>query len=169
MSEGAGHRVHCALVTGPIDAAALQERVRTDGSGAVILFTGVVRDNRRGKRVERILYEAYGPMAEREMARIAEETRERWGLEGIAIVHRVGSLEVGEASVAVAVAAPHRRAAFEACAHALDRVKGSVPIWKKEQGEAGAGWVLGDDAPGSASSALGREGEPGPDSGPEGR
>lgn len=144
----------CSLVREPIDTAALLESVRTDASGAVSIFTGVVRNHHMGKSVESLEYEAYGSMAVREMERITSEAAERWPLEGIAIVHRVGRLEVGEISVAVATAAHHRREAVASCAWAIDRVKERVPIWKKERGEAGSGWVLGDDSPGSARGGL---------------
>ncbi len=145
---------HVALGPDPIDPAELIHRVRTDAAGAVALFTGVVRDHHDGKRVEGLTYEAYGPMAEREMRRIAAEAVAAWSLEGIAVVHRLGYLKVGEVSVAVAASAAHRRQAIGACAETIDRVKMEVPIWKKEHGEGGEGWVLGDDAPGSASGAV---------------
>jgi molybdopterin synthase catalytic subunit len=137
---------HCAVVTAPIDLGDLASRVRTDGSGAVALFAGVVRDHHRGLHVESIEYEAYAPMAEREMRSIAADARARWDVQGIGIVHRTGRLEVGETSVAVAVSAAHRREALEACRYVIDRLKQSVPVWKKEHGEAGEGWVLGDEA-----------------------
>ena len=137
----------CALVTEPILLDALTERVCTGAAGAVVLFSGIVRDHHEGRRVESLRYEAYAPMAEAEMRRIAREVRARWPLKGVAIVHRTGRLRVGETSVAVAVSAAHRREALEACSHAVDRLKESVPIWKKEYGEAGAGWIFGDRPP----------------------
>ncbi|MBI3448073.1 MAG: molybdenum cofactor biosynthesis protein MoaE [Acidobacteria bacterium] len=144
----------CSVVTEPIDVAALAERVRTPGSGAVALFAGVVRDENRGRRVERLEYEAYAPMAESEMARIIAEMRRRWTVEGIAIVHRTGRLEIGETSVAIAVAAPHRREALEAVSFAIDRLKADVPVWKKEHGEAGGDWILGNDPPRGAGDGA---------------
>ncbi len=152
--SGRARLEHVSLGPEPIDAPALVERVRTDASGAVALFTGVVRNHHEGRKVVGLTYEAYGPMAEREMRRIASETAAAWSLEGIAVVHRLGRLEVGEISVAVAAAAAHRREAIGACAEAIDRVKQEVPIWKKEHGEGREGWILGDDAPGSASAGL---------------
>ena len=137
----------CALVTDRIDVGALAEGVRSDASGAVATFSGVVRNHHRGEAVDRLEYEAYGPMAEEQMRRIAEELRARWPLEGVAIVHRLGTLEVGEVSVAVAVASAHRRDALEACAFAIDRLKESLPVWKKEHGRGGRAWVIGDDSP----------------------
>ncbi|HZE90045.1 MAG TPA: molybdenum cofactor biosynthesis protein MoaE [Verrucomicrobiae bacterium] len=144
----------CSIVSGPIDVAALSERVRTPGSGAVATFAGVVRDENRGRRVERLEYEAYAPMAEKEMARIIEEMRRRWTVEGIAIVHRTGRLEIGETSVAIAVAAAHRREALEAVAFAIDRLKADVPVWKKEHGEAGGDWIHGNDPPRPAGEGV---------------
>ena len=152
--RGGGGPELCRLVTSPIDTVALMDEVRTDASGAVVLFTGTVRNHHKGLKVESLTYEAYGPMAEREMGRIAWEASERWALEGIAVVHRLGHLKVGEISVAVAVAAAHRKEALRACAWAIDRVKERVPIWKKEEGEGGTDWVVGDDSPGSASGGL---------------
>lgn len=137
----------CALVAEPIDLDALAGQVRTDAAGAVVLFSGTVRNHHEGRRVESLQYEAYAPMAEEEMRRIAREIRARWRLEGVAILHRTGRLRVGETSVVVAVSAAHRREALEACSHAIDRLKELVPIWKKEYGEAGAGWVIGDRPP----------------------
>src|SRR6266850_1543001 len=137
----------CSIVTEPIDEGSLAEKVGSSASGAVALFAGVVRDHHRGLRVDRLEYEAYAPMAEREMRRIISELRERWDLEGVAIVHRTGRLEVGEVSVAIAISAAHRKEALEACAHAIDRVKVDVPVWKKEHGETGGDWIIGDDSP----------------------
>ena len=134
---------HCSLVTESIDLKALAERARTDESGAVALFTGTVRNHHEGRQVESLQYEAYGPMAERQLKKIAIEVRSRWSLEGVAIIHRTGHLKIGETSVAVAVAAAHRKEALAACSYALDRLKESVPIWNKEFGEAGAGWLVG--------------------------
>jgi molybdopterin synthase catalytic subunit len=137
----------CALVTHAIDMSALAEQVRSDTAGAVAMFAGVVRDHHRGKKVDRLEYEAYPPMAEQEMRRIIADLRSRWALESVAMVHRTGRLEVGEISLAIAVSSAHRREALEACAYAVDCVKASVPVWKKEHGEAGTDWVIGDDSP----------------------
>lgn len=109
-------------------------------AGAVVTFLGIVRNNSQGHKIQYLEYSAYKPMAEREMQRIADEVRERWNFP-CAIVHRVGRLEIGEASVVIAVAAPHRGAAFEACHYAIDRVKQTVPVWKKEVAEDGFWWV----------------------------
>jgi len=132
------------VVAGPIDVAGLQGAVRRNSSGAVASFVGVVRDEHQGVRVHHLVYEAYPPMAQREMRRIAAEARAQWPIDAIALVHRVGRLEIGEASVAIVVAAPHRREALEACAFAIEKLKREVPIWKKEYSADGAAWVIGD-------------------------
>jgi len=118
------------LVREPIDVAALQ--ATGSGDGALCLFVGVVRDHNEGRRVLRLEYEAYEEMALPLMERIAADCRERWRVSDVRIVHRLGPLAIGEASVAVAVASPHRREAFEACRYAIDTLKATVPIWKKE-------------------------------------
>jgi len=127
----------------PIDVTELMSRVRRSTSGALASFVGVVRDHHEGRSVHHLEYQAYPPMAEREMARIAGDARERWALDGVAVIHRTGRLEVGEASVAIVVAAPHRKEAFEACSFIIEELKRSVPIWKKEFGETGEAWVIG--------------------------
>ena len=128
----------------PIDASALSGAVRRDASGAIASFVGVVRNEHRGHRVHHLIYEAYPPMAEQEMRRIVSEIRSRWQITAMALVHRTGRLEIGEASVVVAVAAPHRREALEACAFAIERIKKDVPIWKKEFSDEGQEWIIGD-------------------------
>ena len=120
------------LTPDPIDHAALTEAVRRPDCGAIVTFLGTVRDL-TGERVTVALdYEAYPGMAEKKMAEIEADTRRRWPVGDIALVHRLGHLEVGEISVAVAVSCPHRAEAFEACRYAIDRLKEIVPIWKKE-------------------------------------
>ena len=131
------------LQSGPIDAAAVAAAARGDGDGAVSLFLGTVRNVNAGKRVLFLEYEAYAGMAEREMERIATETIARFGVTKVAIVHRVGRVEIGEASVVIAVAAPHRAAAMDGCRFAIDSLKTSVPIWKREHFADGAVWVEG--------------------------
>lgn len=116
------------------------ETAQAGGAGAVITFLGVVRNRSQGHAIQYLEYSAYKPMAEREMERIAEEVRARWGC-ACAMAHRVGRLEIGEASIVIAVAAPHRGAAFEACRYAIDRVKETVPVWKKEVAVDGFWWV----------------------------
>ena len=115
-----------------IDHAALTEQVRRGDCGAVVSFLGTVRDLTGDRFTVALDYEAYPGMAEKKMAEIEQETRQRWPVGEMAIVHRLGHLDVGEVSVAVAVSCPHRGQAFEACRHAIDRLKELVPIWKKE-------------------------------------
>jgi molybdopterin synthase catalytic subunit len=129
------------LQTGPIDVAALVSEARADGDGAVSVFLGTVRNGNDGRRVLFLEYEAYGGMAEREMERIAAEAVARFGVTRVAIAHRVGRLEIGEASVAIAVASPHRAAAIEACTYVIDTLKKTVPIWKREHFDGGAVWI----------------------------
>jgi molybdopterin synthase catalytic subunit len=129
------------LTRDPIDAAALGTASPSDG--AVCLFLGVVRDHNAGRRVLWLEYEAYEEMALPLMQELAADARRRWPITEIHLVHRLGRLEIGEASVAVAVVSPHRREAFEACRHAIDTLKKTVPIWKKEFFEGGEAWVEG--------------------------
>ena len=119
------------LTFNPIDVAALVNQARPS-DGGVCVFLGVVRNENAGQPTISIQYEAYGPMAEAEMARIARQIEEEWPDTRLILQHRAGRLEVGEVSVAVVATAPHRREAFEACRAAIDRIKTSVPIWKKE-------------------------------------
>jgi molybdopterin synthase catalytic subunit len=124
-----------ALVETPIDANTLVAHVRTDACGAVVTFLGVVREtSAEDKRpVQGIAYEAYAAMAVPEMEKIAQEARARFGLIEISLLHRTGDLGLGEASVGIAVAAPHRAAAFDACEYAIDALKARVAIWKQER------------------------------------
>jgi molybdopterin synthase catalytic subunit len=116
----------------PIDHAALTEQVRSPHCGAVVTFLGTVRDL-TGERVTLALdYEAYPGMAEKKLTEIEADVRARWPVGDVAMVHRLGRLEIGEVSVAVAVSCPHRTDAFAACRHAIDRLKELVPIWKRE-------------------------------------
>ncbi len=130
----------------PLDAAAVRElerAVTSAGDGGVVTFQGTVRDNARGKRVRYLEYDAYPEMAEQQMRAIADEVVRRWQTQAIAIAHRIGRLEIGECSVVVIVACPHRAEAFEACRYAIDTLKSTVPIWKKEAYEDGEEWVEG--------------------------
>ena len=120
------------LTTDPIDYHALTEQVRRPDCGGVVLFLGTVRDLTGGRVTTALDYEAYPAMAEKKMAEIEQDTRARWPVGEMGMVHRLGRLEVGEVSVAVAVSCPHRAEAFDACLHAIDRLKELVPIWKKE-------------------------------------
>jgi molybdopterin synthase catalytic subunit len=133
------------LTRAPLDLPALQSV--SPAAGALCLFVGVVRDHNAGRAVRFLEYEAYEEMARREMERLEAEARARWPVTEVHIAHRLGRLEIGEASVAVAVASPHRAQAFEACRHLIDTLKATVPIWKKEHFEGGAVWVEGPGAP----------------------
>ncbi len=128
----------------PLDPQRLVEYVRKDESGAVALFYGVVRNNSRGRRVVYLEYDAYPEMAQRVMERIAREAMQRWRLTDVAMQHRTGRLEIGETSLLIAVSAPHRKEAFEACHALVDRFKEVVPIWKKEVWEGGEVWIEGE-------------------------
>src|SRR5438105_9252169 len=120
------------LTREPIDHAALTERVRSPHCGAAVTFLGTVRDLTSDTVTAALDYEAYPGMAEKKMAEIEADVRTRWPVGEIALIHRLGHLEVSAISVAVAVSCPHRAQAFEACRHAIDRLKELVPIWKKE-------------------------------------
>jgi len=120
------------LVREEIDYGALTEQVRRNDCGGVALFLGTVRDLTAGRQTSALDYEAYTEMAEKKLSEIEQETRLRWPVGDIALVHRLGHLKPGEISVAVAVSCPHRAEAFEACRFAIDRIKEVVPIWKKE-------------------------------------
>lgn len=127
------------LTREPIDLSALL--VTSPADGALALFVGVVRDENAGRRVTHLEYEAYEEMALPLMEEIAAETRRLHPVTDVRLVHRLGRLEIGEASVAIAIASPHRAEAFAACRHAIDTLKRTVPIWKKEHFEGGAVWV----------------------------
>jgi len=127
------------LVRESIDLASLSQTAPADG--ALCLFVGVVRNENRGRSVVRLEYQAYEEMALPLMQQIARETRERFPVTAVRLVHRLGSLAIGEASVAVAVASPHRAEAFAACRFAIDTLKAQVPIWKKELYADGSAWL----------------------------
>ena len=130
------------ITTEPIDIEALYQAVLRDRDGAVVTFHGVVREYSDSGRVVRYLeYEAYPEMAEAQMRAIGAEIKRRWGVDDVAMVHRIGHLAIGEASVVIAVAAPHRGEAFDACEYAIDTLKTTVPIWKKEVFADGEVWV----------------------------
>ncbi|MGA7672339.1 MAG: molybdopterin converting factor subunit 1 [Nitrolancea sp.] len=125
----------------PIDMQELSERVASPRSGAVATFAGAVRDHARGRGVLVLEYEAYPEAAEKALEQIGAEIREQWDVEGVAIVHRTGRLSIGEVSVGIAVSSAHRAEAFDACRHAIERIKQIVPIWKKEFYEDGETWI----------------------------
>jgi len=124
-----------------IDPEALRAAVADPASGAVATFVGMTRNSFRGRGVQYLEYDAYAPMVELEMRKIGTEIASRWpAVTGVAIAHRVGRVEVGEASVAVAISAPHRREALAACAHGIDRLKATLPVWKREVFADGSEW-----------------------------
>ena len=124
--------MHSAVVEHVIDPAALTAEVARDGNGAAILFLGTVRDTNDGRPVVGIEYSAYRSMAERELAAIVREASEAFGTTDVVVEHRVGTLEIGETSVAIAVAHPHRGAAYDASRYVIEQIKQRVPIWKRE-------------------------------------
>jgi molybdopterin synthase catalytic subunit len=128
----------------PLDPERLVEHVRKDEAGAVALFYGVVRNNNMGRRVLYLEYDAYPEMATKVMRQIAEEAVAAYPITDIAMQHRTGRLEIGETSLLIAVSAPHRKEAFEACHALVDRFKEVVPIWKKEVWEGGEEWIEGE-------------------------
>ncbi|MEO6890489.1 MAG: molybdenum cofactor biosynthesis protein MoaE [Ktedonobacteraceae bacterium] len=127
----------------PLDRDALLAAVADPGVGGIVVFEGVVRNEARGKQVRYLEYDVYPEMAEEQMRAIVSEARQRWHTDHIAVAHRIGRLEIGEASVIIVVATPHRSEAFEACRYIIDTLKTTVPIWKKEVSTTGEEWVEG--------------------------
>ena len=147
VSGGAGEAgVLFELTAQPLDPRRLEAAVARSGAGAICTFTGVVRDNSRGRSTMRLEYEAYAGMAEAQMRAIAAEIEARWPEARVAMAHRTGVLEIGEASVVVCVSCPHRGDAIAACKWGIDRLKETVPVWKKEFFEGGEVWIEGEDA-----------------------
>src|SRR4029077_5240592 len=144
------------VTTGPLDARRVETAVSHPGAGAVCTFTGIVRDNSRGRSVTYLEYEAFVEMATEQMRRIADEIAEKWPEARVAMAHRTGRLEIGEPSVVVAASAPHRAEAIAACKWGIDRLKESVPIWKKEHATDGTYWIEGDSAEPARSQSLTR-------------
>jgi molybdopterin synthase catalytic subunit len=124
-----------------LDQGATTDRVRDSSAGAVVTFLGTTRDVTADRNVLYLEYEAYVPMAEKKLAEVAEEMMAKWPLTGVAISHRLGRLEISDVSLVVAVSSRHRKDAFEACQYSVDRIKQTVPIWKKEYFEGGEVWV----------------------------
>jgi len=138
---GAGADIY-RVVTEPLSPDAIAAEVDDPGAGGIVIFSGVVRNETGGRPVKFLEYEAHAPMAEVKMREIGEAVRVRWpGVRRVAMLHRIGRLEIGEASVLIAVAAAHRGNAFEACRYAIDTLKRIVPVWKKEHFEDGEVWV----------------------------
>ena len=127
----------------PLDRNALIASVTDPGTGGIVVFEGVVRDNARGKQVRYLEYDVYPEMAIQQIRVILAEAERRWNVNRVAVAHRIGRLEIGEASVIIVVATPHRAEAFEACRYIIDTLKTTVPIWKKEVAINGEEWVEG--------------------------
>ena len=132
-----------AITGEPLDRNALVAAVSHPSVGGIAVFEGVVRNHARGKEVRYLEYDVYPEMAIKQIRTIIDEARRRWGAERVAVAHRIGRLEIGEASVIVVVATPHRAEAFEACRYIIDALKTTVPIWKKEVATNGEEWVEG--------------------------
>jgi molybdopterin synthase catalytic subunit/molybdopterin converting factor small subunit len=141
VSGGAAADIY-RVVTEPLSPDTIAAEVDDPGAGGIVIFSGVVRNETGGRPVKFLEYEAHAPMAEVKMREIGEIVRTRWpGVKRVAMLHRIGRLEIGEASVLIAVAAAHRGDAFEACRYAIDTLKRTVPVWKKEHFEDGEVWV----------------------------
>jgi MoaE-MoaD fusion protein len=156
MSDAQAHLDdYFALTRAELHAESLIAKVRTPGDGAVVTFDGCVRNHSLGRRTLHLEYEGYEPMALLKMREIGEELHKMFSIDRIAIVHRLGRLEIGETSVFIAVSAAHRAPAFAACRSAIDTLKRTVPIWKKEFFEDGAIWADGElpPVPGAAPPA----------------
>jgi molybdopterin synthase catalytic subunit/molybdopterin converting factor small subunit len=141
VSGGSGGDVY-RVVAEPLSPDAIAAEVDDPGAGGIVIFSGVVRNETGGRPVKFLEYEAHAPMAEAQMRQIGADVRARWaGVKRMAILHRIGRLEIGESSVLIAVSAAHRADAFEACRYAIDTLKRTVPVWKKEYFEDGEVWV----------------------------
>jgi len=141
VAGGDGTARSCTISESPLDEAEVAARVEGPDAGGVVSFVGRVRNHARGHSIEHLEYEAYPAMAEREMEKIVDEAAEKWPGTRVAIAHRVGRLEIGDAAVVVVAASAHRGEAFEACRYAIDTLKVTVPIWKREVATDGAYWV----------------------------
>ena len=145
VGGGADGVVHAALTDAPLDPARLLARVSAPSCGGIVVFVGEVRAEDEGRPVRALTYDAYASLAATQLEAVAAEAAGHWPMARIAVEHRTGRLVVGEASVAIAVACPHRADAFACCRFIIDRVKQAVPIWKREEGEAGERWLPGHE------------------------
>ncbi len=143
VSGGASGDFFC-VTRRPISASDLAKQLRAPEDGAVVIFEGIVRNHSRGRATLYLDYEAYEPMAVRKMEEVGREAKQKFAIDGVGMIHRLGRLEIGETSVAIIITAEHRRAAFEACQYAIDRLKQIVPIWKREYCADGAFWTEGE-------------------------
>jgi len=150
-----GRSTHAAIVSGAIDTSSLLKAIKQPEDGAAVVFEGIVRNHTRGRRTLFLDYEAYEEMALKQMEELAERALADFKIRDVAIVHRLGRLEIGETSVLIVVASAHRGAAFDACRWLIDTLKRIVPIWKKEYFEDGAVWADGEPFPDDIPSAQG--------------
>ena len=150
-----GRAKHAAIVRERIETRAVLEGIKRADDGAAVVFEGVVRDNTRGRRTLYLDYEAYEDMAVKQMEELSEQALSRFPIRDVAIVHRLGRLEIGEISVLIVVASAHRAAAFDACRWLIDTLKRTVPIWKKEYFEDGVVWADGEPFPAEIPHAEG--------------
>jgi len=154
VSGGSGTR-HASIVREPIDTQGVLSRIKDGADGAAVVFDGVVRNQTRGRNTLYLDYEAYEEMALQQMESLAELALKQFQVREVALVHRLGRLEIGETSVLIVVASPHRAAAFDACRWLIDTLKRTVPIWKKEYFEDGAVWADGEPFPDEIRHAQG--------------
>ncbi|MGA9043190.1 MAG: molybdenum cofactor biosynthesis protein MoaE [Terriglobales bacterium] len=155
VSGGASNSAHCALVREAIDTHDVLEKIKHPEDGAAVIFEGVVRDHTRGRRTLYLDYEAYEEMALKQMEELAGQGLTQFQIRNVAMIHRLGRLEIGETSVLIVVASAHRAAAFDACRWLIDTLKRTVPIWKKEHFEDGAVWADGEPLPDAIPRAEG--------------
>jgi MoaE-MoaD fusion protein len=158
VSGGSGY---AAIVREPIDTQGVLDRIKRGEDGAAVVFEGIVRNQTRGRRTLYLDYEAYEEMALQQMEELAEQALKQFQVRDVALVHRLGRLQIGETSVLVVVASAHRAAAFDACRWLIDTLKRTVPIWKKEYFEDGAVWADGEPFPEEIPRALGSPGAEG--------
>lgn len=148
-------RRYASIIREKIDTQAVLTRLKQPADGAAVVFEGIVRDNTRGRRTLYLNYESYEEMALKQMDALAEQSLQQFSIRDVAIVHRLGRLEIGETSVLIVVASAHRAAAFDACRWLIDTLKRTVPIWKKEHFEDGAVWADGEPFPSGIPRAEG--------------
>ena len=156
--DGVRNRIeaaHCAIVRAPIDTQQVLTRIKQGDDGAAVVFEGVVRNQTRGRKTLYLDYEAYAEMALREMETLAGQALKQFSIRDVALIHRLGRLEIGETSVLIVVASDHRAAAFDACRWLIDTLKRTVPIWKKEYFEDGVVWADGEPFPAKIPRAQG--------------
>jgi molybdopterin synthase catalytic subunit len=165
VSGGSGREraSYASIVREPIDTARILAGIKNGEDGAAVIFEGIVRNQTRGRKTRYLEYEAYEAMALDQMDELAARAMKQFQIRDVALVHRLGRLEIGETSVLIVVASAHRAAAFEACRWLIDALKQSVPIWKKEYFEDGAVWPDGEPFPAEISGKFGLPGSPGVD------